>query len=134
MADGDITAIKQLGRIQLPGGGNTIGGVQKQNKIVVWGQITATYVSTGINLSNEGDVKALGVDNLDFLEIVVDVNSTDDNIDKDNLTLVNLDTTNDLIFALESLGQANAAAPGNADAMTLRYWAIGDAADAAELT
>ncbi len=134
MADGDITAIKQLGRIQLPGGGNTTAGVQKQNKILVWGQITATYVSTGINLSNEGGVKALGVDNLDFVEIVVDVNSTDDNIDKDNLTLVNLDTTNDLIFCLESLGQTNAAAPGNADAMTFRYWAIGDAADVADLT
>ena len=48
MANGDITAIKQLGSFTIPGGGNTLTGVSKNNKVMVWGEITATYVSTGI--------------------------------------------------------------------------------------
>ena len=49
MANGDITKIQELGRISLPGGGNTLTGVQVQNKVLVWGSLTCVYLSAGIN-------------------------------------------------------------------------------------
>ena len=138
MADGDVTSVKRLGSIVLPGGGNTTAGGQKQNKVLVWGQINCTYHSTGVDFASAtgiygagGSVPlALGLDTIDFIEVVVGVNSTDDNIDKDNLTLVQLDATKKLLFMLENLGQNEANAPTNADTLDLRFWAIGDAHNA----
>lgn len=126
MANGDITAIKKLFRVALPGGGHTNTGVAKNNKVLVVGEITATYVSTGISLVNEGGVKALGAETADFLKF--SLNTTDGaSIADDALYLIQLDHADGLIYMLEDVGAANAAAPTDGDAVTLRYLLVGDA-------
>jgi len=125
MANGDITAIKILSRIPLPGGGHTVTGVAKNNKVLVIGEITATYVSTGIDLSAEGGVPALGADTADFIKF--SLNTTDGAVIADDaLYLIQLDHADGLIYMLENVGVADAAAPTDADAVTLRYVLVGD--------
>ncbi len=134
MANGDVTKVQPLGRVLLPGGGNTLTGVQVQQKVLVWGKITCTYVSTGVNPASATGVlgaggsfpKAMGVDTLDFVELTL--NGTDGaDATKDLIRTFQLDTGSDLIFGLESIGGANSAAPTDGDALDLRYFAVGDA-------
>jgi len=125
MANGDITAIKILSKVKLPGGGFTPAGVVKNNKVLVTGQITATYVSTGIVLSAEGGVKALGADTADFIKFTL--GTTDGQaIADDKLHLWQLDHADGLIYGIEDIGQADAAAPTDGDAVTLNYLLVGD--------
>ena len=126
MANGDITKIKILSKVKLPGGGHTTAGVAKNNKVMVTGEITATYVSTGINLANEGGVKALGANSADFIKFTL--GTTDGSaIADDKLYLIQLDHADGLIYMLEDIGAANAAAPTDADSVTLKYLLVGDA-------
>ena len=141
MASGDITKVQELGRVSLPGGGNTTAGVQVQNKVLVWGRITATYVSTGINPASATSImgasgtlaKTFGVENIDFAELTL-TKTSGAVADKDNLRTFVLDRGSDLIFGLESLGQNNSAAPTDQDAVELSYLVVGDSSSYAELT
>ena len=133
MADGDITAIKELGRISLPGGGRNTDGLAKNNKVMTWGEITATYVSTGLALGAKGGVRVFGVDTLDFLSLEARlVNAADPETDKN--FLANWASLEDKIYICDEVGQANPAVPSNADAVRLRWFAIGDGNAAPELT
>jgi hypothetical protein len=141
MADGDITSVKVLGRTVLPGGGNTLTGVQVQNKVLVWGQINCSYHSSGIDPASATGVygasgtlpNALGLKTLDTISF--NLAATDGGVmANDALYLFSYNKSTDLIFALEDVGVADAAAPGNSDVLDLRFFAIGDDAAAAELT
>jgi hypothetical protein len=140
MADGDITNIQPLGRVVLPGGGNTLTGKQVQNKVLTWGKITCSYHSTGVDpasatgiLGTSGNFtkSVFGLETLDFVELTLngtdEIGSAPGAADKDNIRTFQLDTGSDLIFGLESIGAAQAAAPTNGDVLDLRWFAVGDA-------
>jgi hypothetical protein len=139
MADnGDITKVQCLGRVLLPGGGNTLTGKQVQNKVMTWGKITCTYVSTGIDINSATSPFGLGatltktvfgLETLDFVELTLNW-TTGGDATKDKVRTFQVDTDSDLIFGLEDIGAANAAAPTNGDVLDLRWLAVGDAHNA----
>lgn len=125
MSNGDITAIRPLGRVTLPGGGHTVDGLPVNHKVMVWGSITCTWADTGIDLATQGGVRALGVETLDFVDFFQ--HDTDQTVmNKDALTLINLDTVDNLIFMLEDVGAATESPPDAGDALVLRFMAVGD--------
>lgn len=131
MADGDITAIRQLGSFTIPGGGNTLTGVAVQNKVMVWGEITATYVAAGIDLSGAGGVTALGVTTLDFVRF--EVSKLDGNEPASQVHFVAaLAVDEDRIYLLDNV--AGDAKPEDAEVVFLKYLACGDSNAAPELT
>ncbi len=143
MASGDITKIQELGRISLPGGGNTLTGVQVQNKVLVWGKITCTTADAGINPASGTGLfgasgtlaKVFGVENIDFCELTVKDQGAGENNNKDAIHYYALDRGSNLIFGLETLGhetQATLATAG--DILDLRYLVVGDSSSYAELT
>ncbi len=133
MANGDITYIRKLGSTLLPGGGQSTTGGKKQNKVLVWGKISCTYVSTGVALDGlSNPLQALGVETLDFIDFQVKDTGAGTMAD-DAIYLVRLDRVDNKIFVIEDVGAADAAAPTDGDILDLRYWALGDA-PAADLT
>ena len=143
MASGDITKVEELGRISLPGGGNTTAGVQVQNKVLVWGRITCTWVSTGINPAAAGSLmgasgtlaKTFGVENIDFAQVTMNDQGAGDAVDKDSLWHFALDRGSDLIFCLDGLGDAaRGTLPDDGDVLDLRYLVVGDSSSYVELT
>ncbi len=138
MASGDITNVQPLGRVLLPGGGNTLTGKQVQNKIMTWGKITCTYVSTGINPDSatgslgQGATLArtvFGLETVDFVELTL--YGTDGQVaTKDIVRTFAYDPDSDLIFGLETIGATEAQPPGDGDALDLRWFAVGDAHNA----
>ena len=143
MASGDITKVEELGRISLPGGGNTTAGVQVQHKVLVWGKITCSWVSTGINPAAAGSImgaggtlaKTFAVDNIDFCELTMNDQGAGDAVDKDSLWYFALDRASDLIFGLDGLGDAaRGTLPDDGDVLDLRYLVVGDASSNADLT
>ena len=141
MASGDITKVQVLGRTKLPGGGRTQAGLATNDKELAWGKITCTYVSTGVNPASATGVfgtggeltKALGFEAIDFAEFTIEV-TDGETATKDLVRTVAWDTGSDLLFALESIGGANAAAPTDADTWDLRFLVVGDSANRANLT
>jgi hypothetical protein len=131
MANGDIQ-VKVLYRQSL-GGGKTLNGQSKNTKILVVGEITGSYVAAGLAVNKLGGPSAFGVTTLDVLELDVrSVAAVETTIEK--LQLACYDVTNQKIFITEDIGAANPAVPSNADAIVIRFLAIGDDADAPELT
>lgn len=143
MADGDITSVRELGRIALPGGGNTLTGVQVQNKVLVWGKIVCDWHSTGIDPASSSGMfktsgtlaKVFGVDNIDFCELTVADQGAGENMTEDAMHYYALDRGSELIFGLEDLGHpTDASVAGNGDVVDLRYLVVGDESAYAELT
>jgi len=135
MADGDITSIKELGRYTLPGGGFTTAGVAKNNKVVAWGEIIGTYKSTGIDLTAKGGSLALGVSEIDFIDLTVTktgVAGTTVPV-SDKLSLANINATWK-IFVVDEEGQANPAVPTAGDIITIQYMVMGDDTRTVEFT
>ena len=127
MANGDITSIKELGRYSFPGGGITTGGAAQNNKVTVWGEIVASYVSTGIDLTAKGGPTALGLTSIDFIEFEARTTGAASAIypTDNNLNVVNMNATWK-IFLVDQEGQANPAVPTAGDIITLKYFATGD--------
>jgi hypothetical protein len=132
MANGDITAVKVLYRQSL-GGGQDVNGVKKNTKTLVVGEITATYVSTGIAVFKTGGPSVFGVDNLDFVKLqMIRIDSTYP--DARALQIAGYDVTNQKIFVVADEGAASPALPSDGAVIILRFLACGDDADAPELT
>jgi hypothetical protein len=124
MGNGDVT-IKTLYSHAL-GGGRDANGNPQQGKRFVVGEINGVYVSTGMNLSKHGGPQAFGVNNLDYLFMEV-ISSGDAAVpDAAKLPHADYDHANQLIFVVEDLGQTTPAVPTNADAIVIRFVAIGD--------
>ncbi len=132
MASGDITAVKVLYR-QTLGGGQDAGGVKKNDKVLVVGEVTATYVSTGIAVNKLGAGACFGVRNIDFVKIEPTLIAAA-RPSNDVLFHASYDHAGQKIFMTEDLGAADSAAPSDADAIEFRFICIGDDADAPELT
>jgi hypothetical protein len=128
MADGDITAVKVLYKHEL-GGGKTTAGAGVQSKVLVVGEITATYVSTGIACNKQGGPSVFGVTTLDYVSleprlIAAAVGST-----AESLFHASYDYVNNKIFMQVDVGAANPAVPSDADAIKIRFLAVGDSAN-----
>jgi hypothetical protein len=127
MANGDITSIKELGRFAIPGAGHTLSGIAKNNKVLVWGEIIGSYVSTGINLENEGGLHALGVTSADFISLTVTkTGAAGTTLPTQQLgNLANIDAANK-IFLCDSVGADNPTAVAAGDIITIQYCVFGD--------
>ncbi len=66
----EMPTVKVLGRTRLQGGGRTLGGVAKNAKEEVWGELTGTYITDGA-LFTARDVGLLGFDKLNLSVISV---------------------------------------------------------------
>jgi hypothetical protein len=130
MADGDITAIEELGRTLLPASGFVVGGgVPTDHKIMVWGRITCTYVSTGVDLGSKGGIAALGIKGRpDFLHLQPRQGGGGTNPGSKTGFMANLevDKTTELIFIVDQVGTDSPATPSDADAFTIDYFAVGE--------
>jgi hypothetical protein len=127
MANGDITSIKELGRFTIPGAGHTLSGIARNNKVMCWGEIIGSYVSTGINLENEGGLHALGVTSADFISLTVTKTGAAGAIlpTQQLGNLANIDAANK-IFICDSVGADNPAVPTAGDIITIQYFVFGD--------
>ena len=134
MADGDITTITEYGRINIPGSGTSLTGLAGNNKVMVWGQMVATYDTLGLSLDTAGGVRALGVANADFLSLEVrqggataTANPTDMNL------FLAIKDTADKIFIMDQVGADSPAEPSDAESFTVDWFVIGDNAASPEL-
>ena len=67
-----ITHVKILSKLTIPGGGYSLTGVAKNNKIIVSGEISGTYLSAeGLDLETEGGPQVLGLEKIDFISFDV---------------------------------------------------------------
>jgi hypothetical protein len=73
-----ITHVKVLSRQTVPGGGQSLNGLAKNNKQIVSGEISGTYLSAeGLDLLSVGGTHALGLEKLDFISFdVKTINAT----------------------------------------------------------
>ena len=137
MGNGDISSIVQLGRYEIPGGGQSAIGGKKNNKVITWGRITGLYASTGLNLTAKGGVRAFGVSKADVVNLEVrtaGTTGTPTNPTSNNLFLANLLETTDKIFVCDQMGIANPAVPTAGDQIVIDFLVFGDDAGAPELT
>lgn len=123
MANGDITHIKELGRFTIPGGGRTLNGQAANNKVLVFGEISALYVSTGIALDLSGGIRALGVSVLDYIEFEVKTSNDVDHTNSVHL-IANLDRITEKIFV--GTDAAETTLPTDGHVVVLQYLALGD--------
>ena len=131
MANGDIN-VKVLYSQSL-GGGFTTGGLAKNTKRLVVGEITGTYVSTGLAVNKFGGPAAFGLTTMDFIKVIPwSLNAAYPA--EDDLFDACYDVTNAKIFCNEDIGQAGAGNdPDDGEAVVLRFVAVGDDATAPEL-
>jgi hypothetical protein len=133
--DGDLVSVKILSRTLLPGGGVTTTGKKVQNKVLVTGEITVQWVSTGIDFSTAtgaapgGDFKLLGCDVLDFVEF--SLRSTDGAAPaNDKLYMFALNRSTSVLYGFEDVGAGQSLPPSDGDVLKLSYIAVGDNHDA----
>ena len=133
MANGDITAVKVLYRQTLSGGKN-VSGFGANDKVLVVGEITATYVAAGIAVDKLGGPGAcFGVRNIDILKLET-VSSNAVNTATEAIQLASYDHENQKIFYVVDEGQATPVEPTDGHAILLRFFCIGDDAGAPSLT
>ncbi len=132
MASGDITAIKVLYRHPWGGGFDDLGN-RVNNKILVVGEVTCTYVAAGIAVNGVGGVNAFGVTKLDFLKLEM-VTSNAVYSDNRALMIASYDHVNQKIFVVIDEGAASPIVPTDGHAVVFRFLALGDDAGAPVLT
>ena len=133
MANGDITAVKILYK-QAVGGGQDALGVKKNSKVFVVGEITATYVSTGISVAKAGGDCVFGCsEGLDFVKLVpYSVNGV--YTAAQAIQTADYDKSGKLIFIQTDVGAANPTIPTDGHSCLIRFVALGNDAEAPELT
>ena len=135
MANGDITAVKVLYRHPL-GGGQSATGVAKNTKVLVCGEITATWADTGIAVNKTGGVTAFGVSTLDFVKLQVKtlgISGTATGPAAEKLMPASYDVVNKKIFVVIDEGQSTPANPVAGQTCVIAFVAVGDDAGAPEL-
>jgi hypothetical protein len=131
MASGDIN-VKILYSQSLGGGFSLTGGAKNTKRLVV-GEITGTYVSTGLAVNKLGGPAAFGLVTMDFLKVVPwTLNAAYP--EQAKLFTADYDVTNQKIFCNDEIGAAGAGNdPADGEAVVLRFVAVGDDATAPEL-
>jgi hypothetical protein len=132
MADGDITAIEELGRTLLPHSGLVgVSSSSTPHKIMVWGRITCTYVSTGVDLGSKGGKAALGIKGEpDFLHFQPRQGGATATANPTSLNgfMANIETDNttELIFLVDEVGNNAPTTPTDGETFTIDYFAVGE--------
>ena len=138
MADGDITTLKEFGRISIPGGGINVAGASKNNKVMVWGQLVATYDTLGLDLLSRGGLRAFGVATADFWSFDVKQGGATATAVPTSLNgfLADLElvTTPNRLFIMDQVGADTPLEPSDTESFTINWLVIGDDARAPELT
>ena len=140
MADGDITTMKEFGRITLPGGGQNVLGQAKNRKVMVWGQLVATYDTLGLDLLARGGLRAFGVESADFWSFWVKQGGATATAVPTNkaLFLADLNPSNQTtplrLFIADQVGANDIAEPADTETFTVNWLVVGDDAHAPELT
>ena len=116
-----------------PRGGFGLGGTAKNDKRLEVGEITGTYVSTGLAVNKLGGPAAFGLVTLDVLKLEPTIIAAAYS-DAELLFHASYDVTNQKIFLLEDIGAAYPAYPSVDDAIVIRFVAVGDDATAPELS
>ncbi len=111
MAAGDITSIKVTYRHTLSGGRNAAGN-GANDKVLVVGEITGQYISTGLPMVDLGGASAFGVTNIDLLKLEA-VTSGSTYSDSRALSVCSYDYVNHLIFYVIDEGAATPADPND---------------------
>ena len=139
MADGDITTLKEFGRMSIPGGGiirNT--STPTNNKVMVWGQLIATYDTLGLDLLARGGLRAFGVSSADFWSFdVKEGGATATAVPTAKagfLADLELITTPNRIFIADQVGADSIAEPGDTESFRINWLVIGDDARVPVLT
>ena len=132
MANGDITAVKVLYR-QVLSGGVSAAGAGANDKVLVVGEITATYVAAGIAVNKLGGANCFGVRNIDVLKLEA-VSSNGVNSGARVISIADYDHENQKIFYVVDEGAATPVVPTDGHAILLRFLCIGDDADAPSIT
>ena len=132
MANGDITAVKVLYRHTLSGGRSALGA-GANDKVLVVGEITATYVAAGIAVNKVGGDNCFGVRNIDLLKLET-VTSNAVYTGAEVIQLASYDYENFKIFYVVDEGAATPVKPTDGHAIVLRFLCIGDDAGAPALT
>ena len=130
MANGDITHVKLLYRNPL-GGGQSSSGAAKNTKLLVCGELSATWTDAGISVNAMG-LAAFGLETMDFLRMqVISVNAVYPAAEA--LLAASFDVTNQKIFISSDEGAATAVNPTAGEVCVIRFVAIGDDATTPEL-
>jgi hypothetical protein len=132
MANGDISAIEELGRTVLPAGGFV--GVSSQptdHKILVWGRITCLYATTGVDLGSKGGISALGIKGRpDFLSLIPRQGGASATTNPTSLKLfmanLEVDKTTELIFIVDEVGAGSGTPPSAGETFTIDYMVVGE--------
>jgi hypothetical protein len=132
MAAGDVTHIKILGKFTIPGGGSTLTGVAKNNKVMIWGELEGEYdaAGNGINLTPRGGAAtAFGLETLDHLSLTV---KTSNAVDAAATVLQSAQLAVDADNVFVSIDDAEGTEPTDSHAVIISFFAIGDSAATVE--
>ncbi len=126
----EIPTVKVLGRSRLQGGGKTLGGVAKNHKEEVWGELTGTYVTSGAAFVAR-DVGLTGFDKLNLS--VISVNGGTELTATTTVSADYSEADSKILMATADINGARTAAV-NGQAYICNFHAIGDSARNPELT
>ena len=118
--------VKVLGRSRLEGGGRDINGVSKNGKLEVWGQLTGTYVTTGIAFTAT-DLGLETVDVLDLQPITLLGAAGVGLIEPDTAINAQVDEPN-AVIRCQSISNAGAITESTQTAYVINFRAFGDSA------
>ena len=136
MAAGDISRITELGRFAIPGVGHNNVGQARNNKVIVWGRITGSYLSTGMSLTPfGGTAAALGLETLDHVSMTCRLSGSAGTTVPATLTgtLVNVTHYLDKIWLVDEVGAGDPAIPTDTDIVVIDYVAFGEELNRAQV-
>jgi len=114
-----ITSIKILGKSRVEGGGFTSTGLARNNKVMVWGELTGTYAAAGVSFVPE-DIGISGT--FDFINLQAEsVNSV--NFKNDTQIYAAFDP---VLAVLNLMDDVDSNDEAGTTAFVVNFFAIGD--------
>ncbi len=124
--------VKIQGRSRVEGGGHTTAGIASQTKEKVWGQLTGTYVTSGVPMT----ARDFKLDTFDFLRVepvTLIAGAAAGVIEPDTATSAQYSEA-DAMLILQTIDNAGTRTESTQTAFTVNFEAFGDGIQAPELT
>jgi hypothetical protein len=118
--------VKVLGRSRLEGGGHNIIGVAKNNKVETWGELSGTYVTTGIAIV-PADFGLVTLDHLDLQPVTFLGGAGVGRIDADTAIKAVVDEPN-AVIRCQTIASSGALTESTQTAYVINFRAVGDSA------
>ncbi len=118
--------VKTLGRSRLEGGGHNINGVAKNNKVETWGELSGTYVTTGIAFVPQ-DFGLVTLDNLDLQTVTLNAGALLGRIDADTAIKSVVDEPN-AVIRCQTIDSGGIVTEALQTAYVINFRAVGDSA------